>query len=460
MNFEVDTFPENNLYKLLRNIIENNNLNTFGASDAFNKLSIELVNNCQLTVNTHNNICVISTPSLSPSLKHMNKLVDNVVHSMKVCVIDTSTLLPIVYLNKTQNYFDSYHVTDIINTCEYLTQKDAIKIYKHYIGESVVMFFHDNEWMLLIKNKLHAIHSDYLIASIFKQTLTRKVDINQLDKNIVYEFTLLHYRLNKPVTYPQWGEDFEEILYVNSTEKYTMKFFLLDMPNKFINNNRLYFSCFDEMSLYLEGLHKSDKQYKKLTLQGLLFTYTRGGDIYKISLNTRIYDKISAYFDDSENIHRTYLHIYQKDKCNDILTYVTNNCYTIVRRINISLKTLSKEILNIYFLTRNKQNGELYDILPKCYRDCLFNIHKIFISKREKDIINKDSDGIMEKSSVTVDNVYWYLKSISTDTLITIYQVRKDLLNNMKNIPQQDDDIMYETCVNTILQTKLMDYSD
>jgi len=457
MNFDVDTFPENNLYKLLRNIIENNNFNTF---DTFDKLSTELVNKCQLTVNNHDDICVISTPSLSPSLKHMNKLVDNVVHSVKVCVIDSHTLLPIVYLNKTQNYSDGYRVTDIINTCEYLTQKDTIKIYKNYIGESVVMFFHNNGWMLLIKNKLHKIDSNYLVASIFKQTLANKIDIAHLNTNIVYEFMLLHYRLNKPVTYPQWGEDFEEILYINSVEKYTLKIFLIDIPNKFINNNRLYFSCFDEMSLYLEGLHKSDKQYKKLTSQGIMFTYIQGGDTYKISLNTRIYDKISTYFDDNENIHRTYMYIYQKDKCNDILTYVTNNCYAIIRRINISLKTLSKEILNIYFLTRNKQNCDLYDILPKCYRDCLFNIHKIFISKREKDIINKDSDGLMEKRSVTVDNVYWYLKNTSTDTLITIYQVRKDLLNNIKNISPSDNDIMYDTCINTLLQTKLMDYSD
>jgi hypothetical protein len=453
MNFDVDAFPINNLYKLLRNIIENTNFNTF------DELSSELVGRCQLNITSYDDISVISTPSLSPSLKHMNKLVDNVVHSVKVCVIDKRTLLPIVYLNKTQNYFDICS-TDTIDTYEYLEQRDTIKIYKNYIGESVTMFSHNNEWMLLIKNKLYKIDSEYLIVSIFKQTLEDKIDINKLNTDIVYEFMLLHYRLNKPVTYPQWGEDFEEILYINSTEKYTMKPFLIDVPNKFINNNRLYFSCFDEMNVYLEGLHKNDKQYKKLTIQGLVFTYMQDGDIYKILLNTRIYDEISKYFKDLENIHKTHLYIYQKDKCGDILTYVTNNPHTIIRRINISLNTLAKEILNIYFLTRNKQNEELYDILPKCYRDCLFNIHKIFISKRERDIINKDSDGLMEKRSVTVDNVYCYLKSIATDTLTTIYQVRKDLLHNIKNLSLSKDDIMYESCINTMLQSKLMDCSD
>jgi hypothetical protein len=318
------------------------------------------------------------------------------------------------------------------------------------------MFHHENNWLLLIKNKLHKLDSCDFIASIFKKTLVTKVDIEQLNTNVVYEFTFFHYRLNKPVIYSHWGENYEEILYIQSTEKYTLNPFISDMPNTFIKNNRLYFSCFDEMNAYLEDLNRNNIHNKKITTRGLLFTYNINNNMYKVALNTSIYDEISTYFDKNQNIHRNHLYIYQKDKCNEVLTYVTYNCHQIIRRINISLKTLSKEILNIYFLTRNKQNIDLYNILPKCYRYCLFNIHKIFMTKREEDIINKDFDGIIEKRSVTVDNVYGFLKNIQHDTLIEIYMARIDLLNEIKKLALKNTEIMYDTCINTILQTKLM----
>lgn len=450
MDFNVNMFPKNYLYRLFCDMIENNNLNTF------DKISDELINNCQITLSSYDDLCVISIPSLSPSLKHMNKLVDNVIHNVKVCVINKHTLLPIIYMNKTQNYFDGNPIFNIIHTYDYLKHKDTIKIYKHYIGLSVVMFHHENNWLLLIKNKLHKLDSCDFITSIFKKTLVTKVDVEQLNTNVVYEFTFFHYRLNKPVIYSNWGENYEEILYIKSTEKYTLNPFLSDIPNNFIKNTRLYFSCFDEMNAYLGDLHKNNIHNKKITARGLLFTYSIDNNTYKVALNTGIYDEISTYFDKNQNIHRTHLYIYQKDKCNEVLTYVTYNCHQIIRRINISLKTLSKEILNIYFLTRNKQNIDLYNILPKCYRYCLFNIHKIFMTKREEDILNKDFDGIIEKRSVTVDNVYGFLKNIQHDMLIEIYMVRIDLLNEIKKLSLKNTEIMYDTCINTMLQTKLM----
>ena len=75
-----------------------------------------------------------------------------------------------------------------------------------------------------------------------------------------------------------------------------------------------------------------------------------------INFNTKLYNKIHSYFVSNKNIHQIHLKLYQLNKCNEILPYITNNYIDIVRRINLSIKTLSREMLNIYFLTRNKQN--------------------------------------------------------------------------------------------------------
>jgi hypothetical protein len=114
----------------------------------------------------------------------------------------------------------------------------------------------------------------------------------------------------------------------------------------------------------------------------------------------------------------------------------------IIKRVNFSIKTLSREFLNIYHVTRKKANAELYNILSNNYRTILFDLHKIFIYTRKSEegvvtkinnIINSDEE-FNEKKSLNHDIIYKYLKKINIGLLCDIFIDRIELLNKIQNI--------------------------
>lgn len=477
MNFKlsIESFPENSLYKLLSNIINENKITSY--DELKNELSLYRTDidhkNYHLSLtdideesNDSGTLSMFNTVHVSHNLRNSDKLIDNVTRYVKSCVVDRSTLLPLVYTNKHTEYLQdsNYHTFDTIHTVQerdYLKDKDTISFYKNYIGQYMVLFNHNDKWLVTDGSTVTSLESDADdVVCLFCETLKNKTNVDDLDKNYSYHFIFAHHRLNRPVVYPQWGPEFSELVHLKTVEKYTLKAVTdYTFKNNFIHNNRLYFSCLDELLMHVDGINKHDTLHKQLTTKGVLMVIGSGTadtDEIMIDFNTDLYRRISTHFENCDNLHHIHLKIYQQDKCNDVLPYVTDNYTNIIRRINISIKTLSKEILNIYFLTRNKNNTDLYDVLSKHYKDCLFNIHKIFMQKRTEDLRNVDGDGLMEKRSVTVDNVYKHLKSLSTTSLINLYVDRESLLESISKLENVDQTIVNPTCINTIIQTQLL----
>lgn len=467
MEFKVELFPKRHLYNLFNDLIEKHNIVNF------NSLKQELLRyktesdheNYHINIEETDDICIFSTLPIFCNLRNTNDFVDKVSHQVKTCIVDKKTLLPLVYVDKHINYMDrgSYYsdsIGEIVSKSNYLNEKNKIKFYKNYIGEYIVLFYLCDKWMILNNNKIYNLkESSDMLPCLFCDLIMTKVNINLLDKNISYHFVMAHYRLNKCVLYPEWGNEYKELIFIKSEEKGTLEQSTDLVSDKLVKNSRLFFSCKDELLHYVDTLNDIDILNKKLTVRGILMiVLNETGESTCINFDTSLYNTIASNFVLNPNIHQTHLDLYQRDKCNDILPYITNNYTDIVRRINISIKTIAKEILNIYFLTRHKQHSELYEKLPKSYKDVLFNIHNIFMNKRDEDLEKAQKDDLMEKRSVTVDNVYSYLKGLSNASLVKIYNDRKNVIayTNNSNIVLKTDQIMYANCINTIMQTQLM----
>lgn len=470
MEFKIELFPKKHLYVLLSKIIQDNGIKNYNELlDEFQKYKKNGEGeNYYISASEVDGMLQLFTVPLSSSLRNSNKDIDCVVHQMKYALLDKDTLLPIFYIDKHLNYNNkgSYYndyVKEYIEDIDFLHSKDVnINIYRNYIGEYVVLFFQEDNWY--IYSRKHIIkYSDAIdmCDKIFIESFSDKMNLEELDNTCSHHFVLCHYRLNKPVIYPQWGSEFNEIIYLRSQKKYTLESVENEMPNKFTHNKEFYQSCIDELDMTVKNINVSDNIHRKLTSRGYIIKISlpdrseiNDRDIY-IDYDTDLYTNISSYFNSDRNVHQVHLELYQKDKLNDILPYITQHYTDIVRRINISLKTLSREILNIYFLTRNQKHQDLYEVLPEVYKETLFNLHKIFIIKRDHDMSHIDKDGIMEKRSLNVDNVYNYLKNTNIDTLVGIYINRKNVIEcvNRLNINEQ---IMFNACINTLTQSQLM----
>jgi hypothetical protein len=118
----------------------------------------------------------------------------------------------------------------------------------------------------------------------------------------------------------------------------------------------------------------------------------------------------------------------------------------IVKRINISITTLSHELLDIYHSTRNKQNEKIYLSLPESYLTIIDKLHVIYKNMKKNNNLN---NGLSNKISVTIDDVYTLIKKIDIYLLINIYGNREILRNYKLNN-------FIRKCSETLLEEKLL----
>ena len=353
-------------------------------------------------------------------------------------------------------------------------------------------------WFILINNKIYNYDNknNYIVFNLFKNLFEETSSINYLKKNIAYHFNLTHHLLGKCIY------DIRLLIHLYSVDMKTL--IRLNENVRGINKSeRIYLSCKDELLDYLWEINNKMINKGKLTQKGIIMSYynpytesesesenefgVNSDEIFEIYFDTEVYQKISSKIKLYKNIYQSQLVMYINNECNDILPYITSNHSDIVKRINNSLKTISKELLDIYFVTNKKNNIELYNVLPKIYRDIKFNIHGIFIKKRKNDYYDyydndnhnhndnhndnynynrndydnddNDDDDIQFKSSVELNDVYLYIKnSFDGDQIIELYYQRKNLLNNIINKPNliKYKNLFNFECSYTILQTELM----
>lgn len=349
-----------------------------------------------------------------------------------------------------------------------------VMVEKCYEGTLILVFNYNNKWYISTRRCLNASESTWIKNSsyleLFNETIKDKFGLEDLDKKYCYHFILVHNKNKNIVSYDDFGKDYKEIFHIMTTEQET----LLEVPYK-INDNVRYIEkeTFNSMEEVMESLNKintTDQQNKKVSLEGYVLKYYHGepnkSNFTILKLQTQLYQSLMKLKPNNSNIYQSFLELYQKDKLIEFLPYFSRYGDDIFKRIHYSMKTISKELLDVYHLTRQKKNPQLYNALPDSYKKVLYNIHGIYI-KNKKDELNKiketesenksehpDSDVDLNLSgsvsSVTVHTVYYYLKRLTGYELRQIYYDRSTMLDN--NIFT----FLNRRCMYTITQTMSM----
>jgi hypothetical protein len=275
--------------------------------------------------------------------------------------------------------------------------------------------------------------------------------VDELDKNLCYHILLVDSRLRKIIIQ---SNNFNYVVLIKTTEKYTLNVSFNNPHTFFVSDNRIYLSCMDELNMYLEDLDILNSKAKKLLHRGIMMKVKLDNyDDILISYDTYTYKRLINMIPKGVNMHEIHLKLYKSDKLNHVLQYIDDSYTDIVKRINISMSTMSREILDIYHMTRNQSNSILYNILPHSYRQILYQLHSDYIN--QKNDIDKSEFDNREKMSISVDNVYTKLKELETDILMELYRDRDQLSENIKNCNEIIKNPI-KTCTNTKIQTKLM----
>lgn len=423
--------------------------------DDFNSLLHNLI------FTENDNLIIISAKNINNNLIHTNEKINKILHETKYLIFDKSTFEPICYAEKAisenenidelpnNNSYLKKHVYDImIDYHEKDFDQSRIIIKKHHIGNYIVLFHTNNKWLFTYScnGNINIYEYNCVTHPILFEHIGDK--INSFDTNYTYHIVLSDTRIRRLIT-PSNERNYVVLIKIvckNTLQEYIYENIPECIKECMIIDERIYFSCYDELIFNLEELDEQNIYKKRLINIGYICKVNNINILY----NVNSYKKILAMIPKNMSINEIHLYLYQIDKLNHLLQYVSDSYNDIVKRINLSMSTLSKEILDIYHMTRNMKNSDLYNILSNTYKQILYQLHSEYILIKNDDDENRDE--FDEKISITVDNVYVKLKTIDTSLLIELYKDRVMLSKDVINI----NNSIIKNCIYTKIQTKLL----
>jgi len=323
-----------------------------------------------------------------------------------------------------------------------------VKIFPIFAGNDIYILYQNDEPIIIYDSKIidKTNISQYDDIDIF----FRQIDSQLIDKKYCYKFlvrTSGEHLLDK-ILFPNKKFFLCGIYELGTSVEANIN--LLD--NDTISNiQECAFDSYQDMTVKVCDMSTSNRNKKRITFIGYhINIYNKGICIGQHSVYNSVYQNIKKNME-KNNIYQIYLELYQKNKLMDILPYISKFSHEIRYRLNTSMKTISKEILNIYHMTRKKKEKELYNELPELYKKILYELHGIYISTRKHEIVENKDIEYDETKSISVYDVYHYIKNMSYDNLLKLFRERYIMIkiNTLKYL-------FNVNCVYTLIQSKLM----
>ncbi len=425
---------ENVLTDYIKNLYEkysDNIIEYFKANNKFLHMSLD----------KFDNLYFLKADNLSENLIHTDNIINMIIHNLEYFIFNNTFDFIIIVKKKIR--IDKPYLSRVVD--ELKNNWKDIKIYNYNVGFNTTIFEFDNKLYYVDKfnNPFIRLVSDDKYISLLIEKSSIPFNLNKITNVTICSHKVGHIMFYKNNTLC------EEIFLEKS--------------------DNVYYSCFDELIFDLENLSNLNEQKKKITNSGFIISYKNTD--YQI--NTYIYQKIQDIIPPFKNINKCFLELYKNDNLSFVINYMSPYPSDIIKRVNLSIKTLSREFLNIYHVTRKKSNASLYNILSNNYRTVLFDLHKIFIYTRKSEegvvtkinnIINSDEE-FNEKKSLNHDIIYKYLKKININLLCDIFIDRLELLNkiqditiDMNNIRMNCNEfkILFTDCIHTKTMSHLL----
>lgn len=396
-----------------------------------------------LTVKEIDDLCMIFYNNTVES-KDKDLNIIELENSCRSVVLNKNTLEPIFTQYNRIIYND--------DAVEFLKDKDwnNVVVQKSFEGTLIVVFCHNDKWFVTTRRCLNAQNSTWIknnsYYDMFVDAMNGKFTFDDLDKDLCYHFVLVHHKNRNIVSYTSADKEYKEIYHILTTCKGSLKEVEgVGVPYaKYIDTEQ--FASLDELNNSLQQVNKLDMMYQKVTMEGYVLKYYTGelhnSPFVTLKIQTPIYSTLIGLKPNNSNIHQCFLELYQKDKLNEFLPYFTRYGNETTKRIHLSMQNMAKEVLDLYHMTRNKNNVVVYKALPEQYKKVLYSLHGLYIE------LKKNSD--KPQTSINVFNVYNFLKKMESNDLRQLYYDRISMI---------DSDVhtfLNRNCIHTITQSTLM----
>ena len=211
----------------------------------------------------------------------------------------------------------------------------------------------------------------------------------------------------------------------------------LESINDFANSNKLvqYNQQLECEGIVVRVWNELMNKYHLIKLQNINYQFAlvlgSEGNIFKGLVYLYQTDKLVDYFNQnplSQNIKKI------------VNPLNTSESYDTVGIIDSVFKVCTSELFELFKILWSlkncqHQNKELYDMMPKEYKDVLFAIRGMYYKKKaplhtgKKELLSQID---FKNTHLKINDIYNYLKSLSTETFIAFLRMRKLMFNWVK----------------------------
>ena len=338
-----------------------------------------------------------------------------------------------------------------------------------YEGTYLSLFNFNDKWYLSTRRCLDSKESKINSKSHFEmfEDVLKKSNYkdfndftNKLLKNNSYYFILIHHENKHIIDYSyKFNENYTKLC-LSSVKDINMNELLdenyksdiiddniflsnisPDLNNFDLENNNNDYSAPKNEGVIIKIWNEEKNKYNLIKLQYINYQFTLIS-YNKINLNLDL-DNLDT------NIFKGFLYLYQNDKLLDFVSkkkfnkiqnpFNENESYDLIGLIDATFKVCTSELLELFkklwsLKDGKQQNNELYNLLPKEYKNILYGIKGIYYKKK----LTFDSQNI-KNSHLKINDIYNYLKSIQIDTLYSFIRMRKLMFNYSNKISDSNN---------------------
>jgi len=346
------------------------------------------------------------------------------------------------------------------NAQQFLLNNNDLELtmFKCYEGTVISLFNHKNKWFISTRRCLDSKESiwtdtnyhDMFVDVINKENMTLDEFYSTLNPNFGYYFILIHYKNKHVIDYTsQFGEEYTKLCLAFVRDKETQ--------NE-INDYPLYEyqHIFKPDKMTMEEFANENKQLDiNINIEGIIIKTVKDNINYLFKLQTKSYQFYKAIGQDS-NIFKGYLYLYQngilknyiennkehKNLEKIINPYNTNESFDTIGVVDCVFKVFTSELFELYKLLWKLSDGkhlnlELYNLLPKEYKDILYGLRGLYFKLKA----NKKLFGIKD--------IYQYLKNVDIELLYALIRQRKLMFNWVATSNKQNENLnLFKTISN------------
>ena len=346
-----------------------------------------------------------------------------------------------------------------------------------YEGTYLSVFAHNDKWYVSTRRCLDShdsvfdngiVQAEKSHYQMFEEVLHKAgyLSFNEFTQKLnpsnSYYFVLIHHQNKHMIDYTsQFGSQYGKICLTSVRDSEMRELDIYANPVEFASYDETGFVFVPKKLASIDEFANSNKQLKydsALDSEGIVIrVWSEEFGKYNLIKLQNVNYQFSLVLGTERNMFKGLLYLYQTDKLVDYFVQNANaqnlkkivnpmnpsESYDTVGTVDAVFKVCTSEIFELFKLLWSIKNGqhqnkELYDMLPKEYKDIMFAVRGMYY-KKKANFHKKDGDTTtlqdFKNTHLKISDIYNYLKSVPTEQFVAFLRMRKLMFNWVKANP-------------------------